>query len=199
MNPRIPILLLSLPLWCAVGSAAFANAGIPALVTGTLPFSGLIALPATVLVAFVERPFVTAAGVKRHALWFSLQANLFSLLLGYGILFLALDTISRNMGYWILIAIGLSIVAEAFYYQLVAADADRPINWWMIAFGNMASNLALFFVEALAATGRYAPLVAWWERGGWYQRFAWTVAGASAAVFLASFLIPVCRRRVKGP
>lgn len=42
---------------------------------GVLPLTLGMALPASVLAAVLERPFVTAAGVRDHALWFSLQAN----------------------------------------------------------------------------------------------------------------------------
>lgn len=40
-------------------------------------------LPLSVLAAFVERPFYTLAGVKRHTIWYSLQANLVSLGVGF--------------------------------------------------------------------------------------------------------------------
>ena len=56
----------------------FANAIAPSAYfwPGVLPLMLGMAFPATVLAAVIERPFVTRAGVTKHALWYSLQANL---------------------------------------------------------------------------------------------------------------------------
>lgn len=53
------------------------------LVPGCALIGPAMGLPLSVLAAFLERPFYSAAGIKRGAIWYSLQANLISLLVGY--------------------------------------------------------------------------------------------------------------------
>src|SRR5213082_938665 len=69
----------------AFAQPAFANSIAPTAYfwPGVLPLAFGLALPASVLAAFLERPFVTRAGVREYALWYSLQANLVSLAVGY--------------------------------------------------------------------------------------------------------------------
>ena len=71
---------------------AFANTIAPTAYfwPGVLPLTLGLALPATVLAAVLERPFVSRAGVTEHTLWYSLQANCVSPVLGFVMLPIAL-------------------------------------------------------------------------------------------------------------
>jgi hypothetical protein len=52
-----------------------------------LAFAGpAMGLPLSVLAAFVERPFYTLAGIEHKTIWYSLQANFLSLVIGIVIL-----------------------------------------------------------------------------------------------------------------
>src|SRR5262249_41298362 len=69
----------------ALTSTALANSIAPTAYfsPGVLPLMLGMALPASVLAAVLERPFVSRAGVQEYAFWYSLQANLVSLVIGY--------------------------------------------------------------------------------------------------------------------
>jgi hypothetical protein len=91
------------------------------LIPGLAMFGPAMGLPLSVLAAFLERPFVTRAGFERNALWFSLQANFVSLLVGY---VMTLGWIAIIIGpggndvlalLWPFCAVGLSIFTERWY------------------------------------------------------------------------------------
>jgi hypothetical protein len=54
------------------------------LIPGLAIAGPALGLPLSVLASFLERPFVSLAGVRRHAIWYSLQANCISLLVLHG-------------------------------------------------------------------------------------------------------------------
>lgn len=117
----------------------------------------IMGLPVSVLAAFVERPLVQRAGVTKHALWFSLQANFVSLLAGYAALLIAGPTLfhdtSGAVALWPFVAIFISIVVERTYLALI----NRPqfVRWnWIIA-ANLCSVGACFGVLVLEATITY--------------------------------------------
>jgi hypothetical protein len=117
-------------------------------------------LPLSVLAAFVERPFYLLAGVKRHTIWYSLQANLLSLGVGFVATFIAaLVTDSMRQYYalfevWPFLAVCVSILVERWYLQSRA----RPnfVKWGWSALGNILSAAlcvgVLFLVVYLRST-----------------------------------------------
>src|SRR5947209_12590324 len=82
---RSSSVLFAAILLLAFASPAFANSIAPTAYfwPGVLPLMLGMALPASVLAAVLERPFVSRAGVREYAFWYSLQANLVSLVIGY--------------------------------------------------------------------------------------------------------------------
>src|SRR3954454_12933729 len=100
-------------------------------------------LPLSVLAALVERPFYSLAGVRRHAIWYSLQANLVSLGVGFvATLIAAFVTDSMRQHYalfevWPFVAVCVSILVERWYLQ----SRTRPevVKWGWSALGNMLS------------------------------------------------------------
>jgi hypothetical protein len=100
-------------------------------------------LPLSVLAAFVERPFYSLAGVRRHTIWYALQANLVSLGVGFvATLTAAAVTGSLRQYYalfevWPFLAVCVSIVAERWYLQIRARPA--VVTWGWTALGNILS------------------------------------------------------------
>ena len=181
--------------WPWRGRRANAIAPVVWFWLGILPLAGLLALPASVLAAVVERPFVSRAGVSRHALWYSLQANFVSLLIGHAtfwvlfVLFLL----------WPPLAILLSTFSERAHYARFAASRAGPLRWWWIFWGNLLSSLLLAVIPlvALALKAR-RPAPAWLVEP--YQGLLLGVSvGGSLTVFLISFFVPVLSRRLAGP
>jgi len=79
---RLPVLALLLVLLLATTAMANVIAPFVWLWPGVVAMSFPVSLPATVLAAFLERPFVSRSGIQRHALRYSLRANFLSLLVG---------------------------------------------------------------------------------------------------------------------
>jgi hypothetical protein len=100
-------------------------------------------LPLSVLAAFVERPFYSLAGVRRHAIWYSLQANLVSLGVGFVATLTATFVTDAAGNYsaifevWPFFAVCVSIAVERWYLQRRA----RPdiVKWGWTALGNILS------------------------------------------------------------
>jgi hypothetical protein len=139
--------ILTLFLFLVACPAAYANAIPPsfALLPGFQPIDITLALSATVLLAVLERPFVTRAGVARCALWYSLQANLVALLLGCGSFILLM---LFGMGPGILVFIlGMFVVSIwiecAYYRRQVVDDPAQFRSGWIIA-GNLFSFAVLW-------------------------------------------------------
>jgi hypothetical protein len=109
-------------------------------------------LPLSVLAAFVERPFYSRAGVNRHTIWYSLQANLVSLLVGFAAMLLAVLLSNANpasLTAWPLLAVCVSIVIERWYLQ----RRVRPVrvSWGWTAVGNVVSAALCVGVALLVA------------------------------------------------
>ena len=112
-----------------------------------MAFAGpAMGLPLSVLAAFLERPFYSLAGVKRDAIWYSLQANLVSLGVGFGATLLAALVTDSMRQYramfevWPFLAVCVSIVVERLYLR----RRIRPgaSGWGWSALGNILSAAA---------------------------------------------------------
>jgi hypothetical protein len=167
------------------------------LIPGMAFVSPAMGLPLSVLAAFLERPFVSLAGVRRHAIWYSLQANVVSLLAGYVGLFATafIEDTFRLWGpndpvfaVWPFVAIGLSVVVERLY--LTARVPTVRIRWGWMILANVLSAAACIGVLVLVIyiRGRYPALG---RAVTPYHAALQIVAGTgSAALLLAAFVIP---------
>jgi len=131
-----PLLGVSLFLFCLTGPL-WANAGTPILLS-TSPLAMVVVTP---LIAVIERPFASRAGVQKQAYLHCLIANVLSTLLGlvglwewYGSDFASTALVSLGM------ALALSIVSEGLYYRLITRKA---IRWIPVVLGNVASLIPL--------------------------------------------------------
>ena len=178
------------PMWM------LANTISPTLVT--IPGFGLIGLHVaftlSILAAFIERPFVSEAGISRFALCASLRANFFSTLVGLlctPVAFLVLAVPPLILVWWPL-AIWLSYRVEYRCYDkafLTGGVAPRraPIVW-----GNVVSNVVFLIILILTP----APSV--WRLRWLHSLEPWLTictATACAAVYAGAFWILASHRK----
>lgn len=136
-----------------LANAIAADAG---LIPGLAIFGPAMGLPVSVLAAFIERPFVTRAGFGKSAIWFSLQANFVSLLVGYAATLVVIPFVmSPNIWIglvWPFLAVGISIVTERQY--LNAQLSPTRVRWLPIAVANVFSAASCIAVLIVAANLR---------------------------------------------
>ncbi|HEV2949273.1 MAG TPA: hypothetical protein VGX70_18000 [Gemmataceae bacterium] len=179
--------------------SVFANAIAPTAYfwPGVLPMMLGLAMPATVLAAIIERPFVTRAGVTRHALWYSFQANFLSLLIGYATMPCAVQAIFDIGPLWSLIAITISIVSEGVYYQQRWVPGEE-LKWGWVAVANIISSVVLLLLPSIALSIKSGKPDL--ERGldPYQDVLFWGSVVGSVLIFVLSFFMPrILRRRTK--
>jgi len=108
---------------------------------GMIPGLGFLGpamgLPLSVLAAVVERPFYTLAGVRRNTIWYSLQANLVSLGVGFVGTLVAAPMGDAMYTVWPFLAVAVSIVVERNYLQ--RRVSPNVVIWEWTILGNMLS------------------------------------------------------------
>ena len=189
--PLAPLLLL------AAATPALANVIAPSagFMPGLLPLALWLALPASVLAAFLERGFVTRAGVRRDALWFALQANLLSLAVGYLLLPVALVFLYSAPLLWCAAAVSISVLAEGEYYRLRALREPQQLRWKWVILGNLCSSLVLLALPLTAnAIKRRNPTLVW-ELEPYHDTLLWGSVAGSALLFAAAWVVPAVRDR----
>jgi hypothetical protein len=182
-------------------SIASANTISPTLVT--IPGMGVlglhVAFTLSILAAFVERPFVSRAGVTRFALCASLQANFLSTLIG--LLFLpvavfAVYAFEPSFPYllfvWWAVAVWLSYRYEFYWYRRRFGGPGITLLRGPIAWGNIISN-ALFLAILVVTEEPTHDRLRWLRSLEPWLTIATSVA--CGAVYLAAFLIPKFSRK----
>lgn len=129
------------------------------LIPGLAIFGPAMGLPLSVLAAFLERPFVSRSGFERNAIWFSLQANFVSLLIGYFATMIVIPLVMSPSGglvglVWPFLAIGISISTERLYLAMRLRHGVVP--WAPMIWGNIISALTCIAVMVITATLRDA-------------------------------------------
>src|SRR6266511_900444 len=149
MNTIYTFLMVPADFGLTITHSVFANSIAPTAYfwPGLLPLSVGLALPASVLAAFLERPSVTRAGVREHSLRYSLQANFISLVIGYVTLPVGIYAIYTIGPLWSLIAVGISVVTEGWYYQWASKNAG--LRWGWVVWGNLFSSVLLLLIPYL--------------------------------------------------
>jgi hypothetical protein len=180
----------------AAAQTAFGNAIAPTVYffPGVIPFMFGMAVPASVLAAFLERPFVTWAGVREHTLWYSLQANLVSLLIGYVTLPVGMTAIYTIGPLWSLIAVAMSVVSERCYYQWRARE-DSKVRWWPIVLANVFSSFVLLVLPSIGLMIKEGFPHLELELAPYQHVLLWGSVGGGAVLFAASFFVPSLLRR----
>jgi hypothetical protein len=162
---------------------------------GVLPLTLWMALPASVLAAVLERPFVSRAGVANHALWYSMQANFVSLVLGYVTLPVAAEAIFAIGPLWSVFVITLSVLSEGLYYQWRVTPLGQALKWRWIVWSNIFSSFVILLIPFAALAIKSAQPDATWKLAPYQDVLMWGSIVGSVLAFVAGFLVPRIGRR----
>lgn len=111
---------------------------------GAISVDPLFGLLPTVLVSFVERPFVSRAGVQKRPLLRSIRANLVSFLAGIPLgTFVWFARSEEHLVRLAIVAVAITVVLEIGYFRLALRKESNQLHWAWIVFGNVVSNLLL--------------------------------------------------------
>lgn len=192
-HPRPMVALLAGMLLVIPARIAYADALEPVLLPGLFQLWGLVTIPVTILIAVIERPFVTQAGVTTQALFHSFCANVLSAIAGFALLFVIPDVNPDTFGWLILGAFALSIAIEGIYYQVLPQMRSRRIKWGMVALGNVASGCFLFSVTLIiTGVGKESPRTG--RRLAAYQKELIVLTAVAASVGFLFGLRRIVRR-----
>jgi len=151
---------------------------------GVISISFVYAFPASLLAAFLERPFLTAAGIRRSALVFSLRANFLSTVVGILLVPIGQPALFTIGPLWSVVAFGVSCVVEIFYLRRYSG---QRFTWGRVIGGNAVSSVVLMVLPPIGLIIGQAYMKWGWSfesHEGW---LTWSAMAASVAVFLASF------------
>lgn len=186
------VLVAAVILWSARPVMANGISPVAGFLPGFVLISPLLGIPATLLAAFLERPFVTLAGVRRHALPYSIRANLLSWFVGAVVVFCAFvaePLLIVLMIVWPFAAIPVSIWIEGSYLRRAAARRGDSAHWGWIVTGNIVSGVALMVIGAVAISiGENDPLLGWRLRP--YEVSLMVVGGAMSLAIIVYGLWP---------
>ncbi len=152
---------------------------------GFVPLGMLLALPATLLAAVIERPFYTRTGIGAHAIWYSMQANFVSLVAGIFLLPVTLATMPLGS----VLAVAISVIIEWWY--LAWQCPRRCTSWgWMIG-ANVISSIVLLVLPGISFTlaDDRSPLILR-PTGTPFDWPHWATGGVCLLAFIFSFLAP---------
>ena len=162
------------------------------LIPGLAFVGPAMGLPLSVMAAFIERPFYSLAGIRHKTIWYSLQANLVSLAVGFFATFIAAALTDAMREYdalfevWPFLAVCVSIIVERIYLQ--RRNRSTRVAWSWTAAGNILSaaicvGLLFLIAEMRPALPQLRRTLAPFNAG--LQGFALI---ASGGLFLLSFL-----------
>jgi membrane protein implicated in regulation of membrane protease activity len=155
-------LFILLPAGLAYGNGI---SPVAAFFPGFFVMSPFLGVPATLVAALLERSFVSLSGVKRHALVYSIRANLISWFAGAVLLVFAgpiiFSTVSPLVLLYPVAIVALTIYLEGSYLNSVARRHGSRIQWGSIIAGNLLSSFALLFIGFTSVGwGEADPLLA---------------------------------------
>ncbi len=160
----------------------------------SLPYSML----ATLLAAFVERPFARRAGIENCTLLYIMRANIVSWMIGLVLAFASLFSgIELLFMLTYLLAVPLSVMIEGKYLASVQHVYHARLKWTPIILGNMLSGTVLIAVQfsgmklgdQLQRSG--SPLVQYLREHASMSSFVLLLG--CVAIFLLVLLVPVKR------
>lgn len=192
------ILMLAILFLLAAAPTVFANSIAPTayFMPGVLPMMLGMAVPASVLAAFLDRPFVKWAGVRERTLWYSLQANLVSLVIGYITMPVGIYAIYTIGPLWSIIAVAMSVISEGCYYQRRCAEGTN-IRWLPVVAGNVFSSFVLVFLPGVTLLIKKEIPSLEMNLAPYQGALLWGSVGVCGLLFVASFFVPRLLRWAK--
>lgn len=155
---------------------------------GIISITLVYAFPASLLAAFIERPFLTVAGIKLRPFVLSLQANFVSTIVGILLIPIGYPALSMIGPLWCIAAFGISCMVEIFYLRRYSYQTFS--SGWAVA-GNAVSSAVLMILPLIAIVikqNNYQLALSLEPHERW---MALSAFGVSVALFLLSFALPV--------
>jgi hypothetical protein len=179
----------ALAITLGAGRVAHANSLSPYVYfwPGILSITLVYAFPASLLAAFIERPFLTAAGINHRPLVFSLRANLLSTIVGILLIPIGYPALYTIGPLWCIAAFGVSCAVEISYLRRFSYQSFT--SGWAI-FGNAASSGVLMILPPIAIVLRQHHYQLAWSLEPHESWMALSSFVVSITVFLASFTWP---------
>jgi hypothetical protein len=146
----------------------WANIIAPTLVPGVAPFFGVLAIPATMLAALCESPFIRRAGVSQQPLFHAMAANTISTAAGFVLLPIAVPAAYAMGPIWVVLAVALSTWIEGSYFEKLRIVSAGGVRWSWIIWGNVVSCVLLVAVSVVAhavetPSRAFAVSSIWWQ------------------------------------
>lgn len=183
--------LMGIGIVLGFAQIAFANSISPYIWfwPGIVAITLIYAFPASLLAAFIERPFLTWAGFKQQALVLSLRANFLSTVVGILFIPFGMPLLYGIGPLWCVIAFAISCVVEILYLRRF----NRNLLKRRIIIGNAISSVLLMALPPIAVTLRanYYYLASSMEPHELW--LGCTATLGSLVLFVASFMFPVKR------
>ena len=160
---------------------------------GIISINLVYAFPASLLAAVIERPFLTAAGIKRRPLVLSLRANFVSTIAGILLIPIGYPALYTIGPLWCLAAFGASCVVEIYCLRRFSC---QTFTWGWAVGGNAVSSAVLMILPPIAIAIRQYNSQLAWSLASHETWMAMSSLGVSIALFLASFALPVALKNV---
>lgn len=115
---------------------------------------GYVGLVLPILSAFLERPFVSRAGMIEHPLALSLQANLLSAVVLAVVSVFAVAVVwefETAAFAWMAIAVAVSVTVERWWLGRQNGDG-APLRWRWLILGNLLSATVIFLLPLLRSS-----------------------------------------------
>ena len=151
---------------------------------GIISITLVYAFPASLLAAFLERPFLTNAGINHRPLVLSLRANFLSTIAGILLIPIGYPALYTIGPLWCIVAFGVSCAVEIFYLRRYS---HQSFTWGWAVGGNAISSAVLMILPPIAIAIRQNNYQLAWSLERHQVWLAWSSLGVSVALFLASF------------
>ena len=161
---------------------------------GVVSITLIYAFPASLLAAFVERPFLTAGGIKHRPLVLSLRANFLSTLVGLLLIPIGWPALYTIGPLWCVVAFGVSCAVEVFYLRRFSHQAFR---WGWAVGANVVSSIILIMLPPVALTIKQNYYRLAWSLEPHEMWLTWSSLAVSITAFVASFALPVRREAIE--
>jgi hypothetical protein len=191
MNARSLVAFVVFAVTLGVCGVAQANSISPFVWfwPGIVSISPVYAFPASVLAAFLERPFLTAGGLSHRVLVLSLRANSLSAVVGILLIPVGYPALYTIGPLWCLVAFGVSCAVEIAYLRRFS---DR-LAWGWVVGGNVVSNVILMALPPMALAIKQHNYRLAWSLEPHETWLSCVSLVGSLALFFASFTLPVRR------
>ena len=113
---------------------------------GIISITLVYAFPASLLAAFIERPFLTTGGIKRRPLVLTLRANFVSTIIGILLIPIGYPALYAIGPLWCIAAFCIFCAVEIF---CLSRFSQQPFSWGWAVGGNAISSVVLMILPPI--------------------------------------------------